>query len=111
MAEIIPIPIKKPEPDSRMLVQLTVEEWREIVRKEIRAALNGKGHCHSGSPSLENDPLRNIANLDVDAIVGFRVSQGVVCWNCIRSADEPRRFDVVYGAEGVTCARCKAGLL
>jgi hypothetical protein len=106
MADIIST--KKPEPDSRMLVQLTVEEWREIVGEEIRAALLAT----NGKLPPANEPLRNVANtLSVDAIVGFRVGYGVVCWNCIRSVDEPRRFDVVYDAEGVICARCKAGLL
>jgi hypothetical protein len=78
---------------------------REVVREELRA-LNGNGYA--SKEWLANEPLRNIANtLNVDAIVGFRVGHGVVCWNCIRAADEPRRFDVVYGAEEVICARCK----
>jgi hypothetical protein len=93
------------------------EPLREELKALIREVLaEGNGNGHHGSPLLENDLLRNIANtLDVDAIVGFRVghgvNQGVVCWNCIRSADEPRRFDVVYDPERVICARCKEGLI
>ena len=33
-----------PKQDSRMAVQLTVEELRQVVREELKAALNGNGN-------------------------------------------------------------------
>jgi hypothetical protein len=75
---------------------LLIDQIRTAVREEIAAALEKRKPAFA-----KNELLRDIANtLDVDAIVGFRVNHGVVCWNCIRSTDEPRRLDVVYGAEG-----------
>jgi hypothetical protein len=46
----------KPEPDSRMVVQLSVEELRELIRVEV-AASNGNGHATSKKDWLKAEEL------------------------------------------------------